>query len=63
MGVYYYRRARTHVTHWSPTLGPAHTHALTIAHIVALTPRLTEQACRARNEDVLEALDCLSSPM
>ena len=47
----------------SPPLGPAHCHTATVAHIVALTPRLKEQGCRAQNEDVLEALDRLSSPM
>ena len=45
----------------SPLLGPAHCHTATVAHIVALTPRLKELGCRARNEDVLEALDRLSS--
>ena len=47
----------------SPPLGPAHSHTATVAHIVALTPRLKEDGCRAQNEDVLEAIDCLLSPM
>ena len=47
----------------SPLLGPAHCHTATVAHIVALTPGLKEEDCRAPNEDVLEALDRLWSPM
>ena len=39
----------------SPTLGPAHTHALTIAHTVALTPYSTEVIWRYAQGDVAKA--------
>ena len=55
-GVYYYRRARTHVTH-SRTHGPIHTHTLTVAHTVALTPYSIERIYRAEEGDVAKALN------
>ena len=39
----------------SPTLGPAHTHTLTVAHTVALTPYLSEIICRYAQGDVAKA--------
>ena len=41
----------------SPTLGPAHTHTLTVAHTVALTPYSTDEICRAERGDVAKALN------
>jgi hypothetical protein len=41
----------------SSPLGHTHTHALTVAHTVALTPYLTERSCRAEHENVARALN------
>jgi len=41
----------------SPTLGPAHTHALTIAHTVALTPYSHEVIWRYAQGDVAKAIN------
>ena len=41
----------------SPALGPVRTHALTVAHTVALTPYSSEKICRAEQGDVAKALN------
>ena len=38
-----------------PAIGPAHTHALTVAHTVALTPYSPEMICRDEQGDVAKA--------
>ena len=47
----------------SPPLGPAHGHTATVAHSHAYALKMISRDCRAQNEDVPTALDCLTSPM